>query len=76
MLSKDNIDRINRQIRDELRTVDSICSDHQEKMEAIERIAQLKALMSTNPPAPLQLPSDRPTLADALIELVQSRRQK
>jgi beta-phosphoglucomutase-like phosphatase (HAD superfamily) len=47
MLSDNTIRRINDQIQDELRTVDSLSSTHQEKMEAIERITALKALFDT-----------------------------
>lgn len=49
MLSNDVIRKINRQIEDELRTVDSICSDQQEKLDAIERIAKLKELLTPQP---------------------------
>jgi len=47
MLSDKTIAMINKQIQDELDTIDSIVPTHQEKMEAIERIAALKALFST-----------------------------
>lgn len=56
MLSVSNIRKINEQILDELRTVDSICSSHQEKMEAIERIAALKKLLSEDREVPVEMP--------------------
>jgi hypothetical protein len=49
MLSRTVIVKINRQIEDELRIVDSICSSQQDKLDAIERIAKLKALLSPQP---------------------------
>jgi hypothetical protein len=57
MLSISNVKQINRQIADELNTADSICSSHQEKLEAIERIDALKKLLEdrhevTMPPVP------------------------
>lgn len=51
MLSNDVIRKINAQIVIELRKADSIGTDHQEKMEALERIAKLKALLSPQPSA-------------------------
>jgi hypothetical protein len=51
MLSNDVIAKINRQIEDELRTVGKTFADHDEKMEALERIAKLKEILSPNPSA-------------------------
>lgn len=49
MLSISNIQKINRQIADELRKVDSILTSHKEKTEALERIDALKKLLYDRP---------------------------
>jgi hypothetical protein len=69
MLSQNVINKINHQIEDELRNVDSICSSPQEKMEAIERIAKLKALL-TPQPSREEIMSE---LASALTDKVQQK---
>jgi len=56
MLSERNIETINCQIADELRIVGRSFTSQQEKMEAIERIAALKALIDT--------PAEKERLAD------------
>lgn len=66
MLSISNVRQINRQILDELRTVDSFIASHQEKLEALERINKLKALLddrheATMPPVRPR-PISRPIL--------------
>ena len=45
MLSDDNIERINDQIRGELRIVDSMMSSAETKTQALDRIAKLKAIL-------------------------------
>jgi vacuolar-type H+-ATPase subunit F/Vma7 len=45
MLSQSTIDRINQQIQEELRIVEHPFKSHQEKTEAIERAAALKAIL-------------------------------
>jgi len=64
MLSDQNVRRINNQIADELRTVDSICSSDQEKIAAIDRIAKLKSLLTPQPSRSDILAE----LAEALVE--------
>ena len=49
MLSDHNVQKINDQISDELRIVDGAFTSHTDKMEAIERINQLKSLLSPQP---------------------------
>lgn len=49
MLSQENVKKINDLIESELRTVDRAFTDHEEKLEALERIAKLKALLSPQP---------------------------
>jgi hypothetical protein len=49
MLSDQNVRMINVRIGNELRTLDSICSSQEEKLEAIERIAKLKELLTPQP---------------------------
>lgn len=46
MLDVSTVRRINEQIIDEMRIVDSLGASHQEKMEAIERADALKKLVS------------------------------
>jgi vacuolar-type H+-ATPase subunit I/STV1 len=48
MLSDSNVRKINDQIENELRDL-RFESDHEEQLEIIERIAQLKALMEPTP---------------------------
>jgi DNA-directed RNA polymerase specialized sigma subunit len=49
MLSSHTVHKINNQIQDELRIVDRFTTSHQEKMEALERIAELKKLITPQP---------------------------
>lgn len=49
MLSDRNIAEMNRQIAAELRNADSICSTPEEKMQALERIAKLRELLTPQP---------------------------
>jgi hypothetical protein len=49
MLDANTVRKLNRQIEDELRTVDSALSSHQDKMEALERITKLKELLTPQP---------------------------
>jgi hypothetical protein len=49
MLSQDNIDKINDLIDDELHTANGAFTSHKDKMEAIERVATLKALLTPQP---------------------------
>lgn len=65
MLSTDNIRRINRQIENELRTVNGFITSDEDKMEAIKRIAALKALLET--PAEKK---EQPLTRDELVSQV------
>jgi hypothetical protein len=49
MLSQTTVNKINDQIRRELHTVNSSFSSHEDKMEALERIAKLKELLNPQP---------------------------
>jgi hypothetical protein len=60
MLSDMTVRKINNQIQDELRTVDSFVATHKEKMEALERIAALKALFDTPVQEETPVPTPKP----------------
>lgn len=49
MLSDSNIKKINDEIESELRWISS--SDHEDKMQTLERVAALKALLDPTPTA-------------------------
>lgn len=49
MLSTTNVRKINDQIERELRGVSGAFTSHEDKMAAIERITQLKSLLSPQP---------------------------
>lgn len=49
MLSASNVQKINDQIKRELRTVDRFVASDEEKMAAIERVAELKKLLTPQP---------------------------
>ena len=49
MLSQDNIAKINDLIDDELRTASGAFTSHTDKMEALDRVATLKALLTPQP---------------------------
>jgi len=49
MLNDNNIREINNQINRELRNVNSICKSPDEKLQALDRIAKLKALLTPQP---------------------------
>lgn len=66
MLSDNNIRKINDQIKDELRTVDRAFVSHQEKMEALERIAALKALL--DPPVKNETSPSTQKPADVVVD--------
>lgn len=66
MLSEDNIERINDQIADELNTVSHPFKTHQEKTDAIERVAQLKSLLEPIQPT---MPCDPREVAQALLDM-------
>jgi hypothetical protein len=76
MLSISNVRKINNQIADELRNVDSILTSHHEKMEAIERINALKKLLSDRPevekPEPTVAPA-RPTVLETICGMMPQR---
>jgi DNA-directed RNA polymerase specialized sigma subunit len=73
MLSSHAAREINNQIRDELRIVDRITTSHQEKMEALERIAKLKQLLES-PTQQTQTRGDiLNELATALVEAADAR---
>lgn len=66
MLTEDTIRKMNDQIQEELEIVDRITYSHQEKMDALERIAKLKEILAPqNHPSPDETLSQ---LATALIE--------
>jgi len=79
MLDPRAIRKINDQIIDELRTVDSIASNDHEKMAALERIAKLKTLLEPTPVTP-EPPVSRKTilkeLAAAVLEARDEARQR
>lgn len=67
MLDMSTVREINRQILDEMRTVNSIRSSHQEKMEAIERANALKKLLSEDRHEPrVEHHAPRPTIRSIL----------
>jgi hypothetical protein len=87
MLSEDNIDKINDLIDDELRTASGAFTSHEDKQKAIERITQLKSLLSPQPTrqdilkelaAALQEQSTpaTPSTADLLSEILTTFRRR
>lgn len=72
MLSNDNIRRINDQIRTELRTVEYRTTSDENKMAAIRRIAELKALLETTPVAE-ELPTRKTLLKELATALIEAR---
>lgn len=49
MLSQNNINKINDAIRREMNTVTGAFTSHEDKMAALERVAQLKGLLDPQP---------------------------
>lgn len=78
MLSNHIVRKIEDQIARELRTADSICSDPDEKMEALDRIVKLKAIL--NPETIIVVKdmeeAEEDTLSSTLLELVRSFRKR
>lgn len=60
MLDARTIRRINEQILDEMRIVDSHINSHEEKMEAIERANALKKLLSEDRHEPKSESTEQP----------------
>lgn len=73
MLHRLTIAKINRQIEEELRLVDRAFATHQEKMEALERVAALKALFDS--PTETETESTTDSLVHEICEILRTRRR-
>lgn len=73
MLSSTNVRKINDQINDELQIVDLTFTPHKQKMEALERIAALKAILDT--PVPVKPEPTTDSLIEDVARVLRDRRR-